>query len=201
MNRVKLVAVLLAVVSLSACATFQTTPTRSSPENGAIYGYFDFPKDQFGELYTMSFMKYPLTARAYIATATDIEYVIVGNAFFAYDAVPGQYALRSVGSIRQSLLGNNEYNFDLIDTKGAKDRAAALERFKKQLITVPKGKMVFMGAYAVSLEKKPGFFSSGSFSIGPTKTPSEKKILQELLPSLQGTPWEQPVMDRIDALK
>ena len=202
MKYLKIVAVLLLIIALGACAS-NPTPTRSSPDNGAIYGYFAIPED-YGVLNMMTFVKHPQQIKAYMGNPTDLQYVIVENAFFAFDAEPGQYYIPKIysGGARAGIsFGSQTRNeFSLIDLKMG-DVEGNNARIEKNLISVKPGQMIFLGAQGITLEKRPGLLSSGSFSVGPTASPTEKEILQKLLPALKDTPWEKPVMDKIASLK
>jgi len=188
------------VLALGACAT---VPSRGNPENGAIYGYFDIPKDTLGQLSDIALFHYPVQVKPYIGFATDLHSVIVGGAFFAYDAAPGKYFIQRVVAKQPSSLlsAGAEYSLELVHFGvGGFDEAnrAAME---KSLITVKPGQLVYAGAQGISIEKKPGFLSKGAFSTGPINSPTEKEVLEKLMPALKDTPWEQSVKDRIESLK
>ncbi len=200
MNRIKGLLMVALVLAIAGCAT---VPSRSSPDNGAIYGYFDIPKDSYGALQSMSFFQYPPVVKAYLGNATDIQYIIVDGAFFAFDAAPGQYFLQMVTSHTYGFFGGEtRYQFELIPMK-AFDIEANKAEVQKHLITVKPGELVFIGAQQITEEKKPGFFSfqSGKFSIGPVNSPTEKEVLLKLQPALKDTPWEKVVADKIATLK
>ena len=196
-----LIGAVLLSVALAGCASLRT-PSRDSPENGAIYGYFEIPKDSIGYLSDMSFFTYPPKVKAYFGRVSDLDYVIVDGAFFAYNAAPGSYFLQMIFATASDLFGTKTNQLELIPVK-AFDAETNNAMVQKNLITVKSGELVFVGAREISLEKKPGFFSfqNGSFSIGPARSPSEKEILQKLSVRLKGTPWEAPAAARIAALQ
>jgi len=190
----------LAILALGACAT---VPTRSSPDNGAIYGYFDIPKDSIGSLDKIAIFRYPIHVKAYLGFATDLQCVIVGDAFFAYDAAPGQYFIQSVVATQSGGLFTSETNnsLELVPLRIGGMTEADKAAMKKALVTVKPGQLLYLGAQGISLEKQAGFLSKGSFSIGPIKSPTEKEVLEKVLPALKGTPWAEPVKERIASLK
>ncbi|HUX21247.1 MAG TPA: hypothetical protein VMW69_08395 [Spirochaetia bacterium] len=198
----KLFGAVLLAVTLAGCASFQSV-TRSSSQNGAIFGYIDLPSDHFGYFNAMSIMAYPGKIRAYMGIPTDVHYVIRDGAFFAYNAEPGQYYLLQVYSSSQPGLVqvgyHKDYSFSLMDLKmGDKEHNAA--EIKKHLFTVQPGQLLYLGANSIYAGKREGLFSNGTFSVGPDKAISEKQVLEKLLPALKGTPWEKPVEDRIASL-
>ncbi len=199
MRYVRIFALAVLVVMVGACAT---VPSRSNADNGAIYGYFGIPKDS-GVFDNLSMLQYPQKVKAYMGYPTDVRYIIVGGAYFAFDAEPGQYYIMMIsagpgGGIRFG--GQTRNDFKLIDFKLG-DNEGNKARVEKNLITLKPGEMVFAGTQQITLEEKPGLFTGGSFSIQSAKGPSEKEVLQMLLPALKDTPWEKPVADRIAGLK
>ncbi len=80
------------------------------------------------------------------------------------------------------------------------DEESNEEQIKPYLFAVKPGALVYLGAQGVSIEARPGWFRQGELSIGLIERPTEKEVLQKLLPALEGTPWEQPVKVRIAAL-
>ncbi len=202
MKYLKLVAVVLLIVALGACAS-NPTPTRSSPDRGAIYGYFGIPEG-YGVLNMLTFVKHPQQVKIYAGNPTDLEYIIVDNAFFAFDAEPGPYYIPRIysGAARAAVtFGSQTRNeFTLIDLKMG-DVEGNNARIEKNLIVVKPGQMVFLGALGITMGDRPGLFSSGSFSVTSIEKPTEKEVLQKLLPALKDTPWERPVADRVASLK
>lgn len=197
--RWKLAGLGLVAVALAGCATFQA-PTRSSPQNGAIFGYFDIPSDSYGYLQALSIMRYPPQIRAYMGVATDVRYITRGEAFFAYDAEPGQYAVTGIYTDGGGLLGSTQYQLTIVDSKLWYE-GTDTKVIKENLFTVKPGELYYFGAERVYKGKQPGLFSNGSFSIGPETSVTEKEVLEKLLPSLKGTPWDEPARELIASLK
>ncbi|HUZ17642.1 MAG TPA: hypothetical protein VMV68_04600 [Spirochaetia bacterium] len=190
---------LFAAVALAGCATFQT-PTRSNPDNGAIFGYFDIPSDSYGSLQSLSILRYPGSVRPYIGIPNDVPYVIHDGAFFAYNAKPGQYYVMSIFTYGGGLFGNKQYQMNLLQFKFG-DPAYNEKLLKENLITVKPQELHYLGAAKVYVGKHEGLLSNGSFSIGPDEKITEKQVIEKLLPALKGTPWEKPVNDLYASLK
>jgi len=197
----------LVLVSLFASCATMGAPTRSDPANGAIFGYFDMAEKDFGTLSGLSWFVYPQKVKAYVGTPSDLRYLTVGNAFFAFDAAPGFYYLPTIYATRQPrgtgpvVIGRPTVStlqllaFKMGDAEGNKALA------EKSKVQVKPGQLLFAGCTALSLEKKPGLVSSGAFSAGPSRAKSERQVLEILLPALVGTPWEEPVKARMALLK
>lgn len=192
----KLFGVALVAAALAGCATFQV-PTRTSPENGAIFGYFDIPQ-AYGYLQSMSIVS--RHSGIHLGIPNDVPYIIHGGAFFAYNAKPDQYYILALYTMGGGVFHNKQEQLTLMQGKIG-DKAYNERLMKKMALTLKPGKLLYVGAKKIYVGRHQGLFTNGSFSIGPEKKPTEKQVLEQLLPALKGTPWQQPAETLLASLK
>lgn len=202
----KLLAVSLIAVALAGCTTLER-PTRTSPENGAIFGYFEIPR-LFGYLQYLSIIGGGTGSKFYVGVPNDVPYIIRGGAFFAYNAKPGSYEIESLYTVGggyfsasgSSYAAGRPQQFNLVgDMLGNR---AYNERLKQEsAFTVNPGELHYVGAKRIYIGRHGALPTNGTLSIGPAETPTERQVLEKLLPALKGTPWQQPAEVLLSSLR
>lgn len=194
----RLVIVGMIAVALAGCATLQK-PTRSSPENGAIFGYFVVPPI-FGYLQYLSILRQDTAFKFYIGVPNDVHYLLKGGAFFAYDVPPGRYHIASIYTVGGSRSSDKPEQFKFAgDMHGSRSYNERL--LEKSFFTVKPGELHYVGSTRLYFGRHADLPTNGTFSVGPVDTPTERQVLEDLLPALRGSPWQQPAEALLASLK
>lgn len=169
---------ILAVVAITGCATSnpQTIESMKSDQYGAIAGNMTAP----GGINALIIQE--LAVMGQRSTAKMDE---KGNFIFE-NLKPGEYYLSSF------VRGAGGYErFQL--TQGD------MESINQTKVSVAAGKIVYIGSYIVGkVESK--LVGPGSFTYTRVKQPTEKTILQALLPKVAGKGWDRLILARIKSM-
>lgn len=179
MKRVLRLSVVVLIAVLPGCTTHMLNPT--DPNASLVYGFIDMSDAPSNVDY--------VTLRQYKPKPKDgnpYRNAKAVDGLFWFDQLPpGTYQVVSFGG--HSWWKNTSYSYSMHDF--AKNETA---------ITIQKPGLYYLGAYKY---KKEGPFSSGKFSMIRLDSPTEKEILQRLLPYSTDTQWEAMIKKRIGALK
>jgi hypothetical protein len=168
---------LLAVAVLAGCGTHLRNPADDT--RSLAYGFVDM-EDAPTKLAwaTIKQMK-PVKDKPYWGAGAD------GSGLFWNEHLePGSYMLTSFGG--HSVLRNASYTYEMPEY-GSNGTAKVIK----------KPGMYYMGAYKYTKE---GSFFNPKFSIEPVESPTEREVLEMLLPLSTGTQWEAMIKARIAKL-
>lgn len=194
----KLFAIGLIALALAGCASLQR-PIRTSPQNGAIFGYFDIPRP-FGYLQHLSILGANTGFNLYVGIPNDVRYIVRGGAFFAYDAKPGQYQIAAFYTVDGGYFNREQHEFNLV--KGMLGSRAYNDRLMQDsFFTVKPGELHYVGVKKIYIGKQQGLTTDGTFSVGEAQTPTEKEVLEKLIPALKGSSWQQPAEALLASLR
>ncbi|MDH5649024.1 MAG: hypothetical protein OEY67_05145 [Gammaproteobacteria bacterium] len=174
---------ILLLTILLATAGCSTTPSLDEPEGNQpsmIYGHIDM-EDAPCKLgwVTMKQMR-PKTDKPYY------NFWIDEGTFFRINVPPGTYKFDEFGGAPR--FGNTIYTFSFPDQgKGEMDR-----QIKRQ-------GLYYVGSYKYK-KIKTRFWQQGKFDLEKTKGPSEKEILQKILPYAKHPFWIKKINERLKQL-
>lgn len=170
---------LLALALMIGCAGLKNP---DQPNNAVlIFGYIDMDDAPTNADYVTirQYKPKPKDNKPYwTATGQD-------GLFWYSNLVPGSYQMVAFGG--HSCWKNASYNYNMQDFD-KNESALAME----------KPGVYFMGSFKYM---HVGSFFSNKFDVQKTSTPTEKEVLQLLLPYSKGTYWEPLIQKRIGALK
>lgn len=179
MKRLTGVIVVMALFILSGCGAHMHNPEEKTAS--LVYGYIDMdeaPSD--ADWVTIrQYKPKPKDDKPYISAKG------VDGMFWYDQLVPGSYQLVEFGG--SSFWKNASYNYSMQDF--SKNDTA---------LVIAKPGLYFMGSYKF---RKAGTFWKPKFDIERTETPTEKEILQRMLPYSTDTQWEDLIKKRIARLK
>jgi len=182
MTLLRLALLLLAAVTLSACASGWQAVDDPPESTVMVYGYLDMEDAPTVVDYLHLKQVKPKSERPYWATGVDEGY------FYSTGLVPGSYQFSTFGGVN-CLLGNflcgtpHEYSFP-----------AQSEGFR-----FAKPGLYFLGSYKYKHIDR-GLFKADNFDIEPTRKPSELEVLKKILPHYQGDRWQPHIEKRIKEL-
>lgn len=171
----KILVLSLLFLALTGCATdyHATLQEIDRPETSLLFGYMDM-SDAPSEMDYFDMKNFPTYDTAY-----DFE---VEKGLFYNEAIPpGSYQLNEFGGTSSFLL----FFFQTLH------RYSFLNPDAQFRITKPD--MYYLGSFRYVRDKD-------TFDIVRIKTPTEGDLLQRLLPKVQGTKWENVVLQRLKTL-
>lgn len=162
----------------TGCAPRLYNPVDNS--RALVYGYIDMEDAPTGLSFVNFKQVLPKTKEPFWHGGTDGK-----GLFWQEQLPPGTYQLVSFGG--SSFWRNANYTY-------------SMPEFEKNETAVKiKGPgMHYVGTYKF---KKEGTFFSPKFDLIKSRAPSEKEVLEKLLPMSAGTPWEGRIRNRIRELK
>jgi len=161
---VKRFAFVILLLCMAGCVTSNSVPIDPRDETlSLVYGYFDM-KDAPSDLQWVSIKKDDIKPQYYAAG--------VKNGLFWHVGIgSGAYQVETFGGQGGLLARPFKYNFG---TRGKNNSA----------IKAANPGVYFMGAY-VFVEFSGGILGTDRFDMRPTKTPTEKELLQRLIVELE----------------
>ena len=179
MRRVAMTAAAVFIMFLVGCAAHMRDPRE--PNASLVYGYIDMDGAP-SPLNFVSMRQYKPTSQG---GRPYREVKSVGELFWFDQLTPGSYQITGFGGHAACL--NISHIYSLPDF--AKNQTA---------MTVEKPGLYFIGAFEYKREES---FGSDKFSLIRTDSPSEKEVLEMLLPYSTGTQWEAKIKKRMGTLK
>ena len=181
MKRFYLLLVLASIFTIGCGGISKQLETNDPGSTSLVYGHIDMGKApcELGWLDLKQVL--PVTDKPYWHVRID------KGAFYDETIRPGSYQMSGLGGAGKGFLifsSNTVYTFNFpVQTEGFR-------------VDQP-GKLHYLGSWKIT--SKGDFFSS-SYSIVPTASPTEKEILEIVLPRSKGTQWEGMIQRRIRKL-
>ena len=182
MSRFNLLVLFVYTVLATACATSGTPNTRSvsprvSPQTGAIMGHFAAP----GGVQTL--MLQPADKPRRHPYSKGIHAHVDARGYFFFENLePGEYYLMSLASGPE---GRDFYRL-------AYNKKTALSK----IVTVSAGNLTYMGSFIID-NVISDLLKLDSFRFRRVDEPTEKQVLQGVIPMVVNTGWEQLVFRRL----
>lgn len=175
----KAILAVTAALSLAACGGGMSPQMedQKDPEVSLVYGYIDMSDGPCWMSWFNMKQVLPKVEKPYY------NFRIHEGAFYAEWLPPGSFQFSGFGG-SASWPGNTIYTF----------------RFPQQLegFRIEKPGLYYVGTYKM---KDEGSFFKSKYDIGPAETPSERQILENILPFAKGTQWDAKVRERLEQLK
>jgi hypothetical protein len=182
---------------LSGCGTTRYAaeswklPERKNPQSAIIFGRIEMPSNKQenpdGLVLRLNDVNFQRPGHVYFHAGNiprgEDNYVMTNKYFVIPDIPPGKYYFAGFTT-------GNVYN--------------SLPYDKDKLIDVKPGQLLFIGSYDYLDGPRSGlreaFGIPGSYSLRPTKSPTELEMLQWLSRAAVGSGWEAAINKRIHAL-
>jgi hypothetical protein len=170
--------------------TLGTQPDQpSSTQASFVFGYIDM-QDADPGLDWVTFQQL-----APVAKDPDIPGHAKDGIFYLENVAPGSYQVYDFGGRGGGFFAKGKVYYSY-PVSFPVSRQSGFMRVK-----VEKPDVYFLGAYKYVSVKGNRFTTSYVYDLEPLKTPTEREVLQRLLPMVKGTQWERRLTERLRRLK
>lgn len=179
----RLIVICATVSMLGACGSSPNLNNKPDGKNvSLVYGYIDM-KNAPSKVTWVSMKKLkPKTDKPYYS------FWVVDGMFFRNNVPPGTYKFTKFGGF--SGWKNTEYTYSFPSQgQGALDRR------------IRRPGTYYVGSYKYKKIKKKKFFSQDKYDLVPVKSPSEKELLQKMLPYAKNPHWKGMIEKRLAKLR
>lgn len=179
-------------VSMSGCVIHfsksKSIDDQEEPNSIMVVGYLDDSEAPFTMKWGEIKQVRPVIDEPYQELRSNNE-----GLFYLENLPVGSYQLEELGGPDKGFLSQDTWAWGFGDVRGDKG-------FERTELRASKPGIYFLGSYKIDMVKKGGLFSMDKYETLAVAQPTEKQVLQKLLPITKGTRWESVVRKRIRQL-
>jgi hypothetical protein len=164
---------------LSGCGHSINMKEIEAPDRALVYGFIDMQDAPSNLSWVKLYQALPKTDKPYIHMG------VTEGAFFLDNTKPGAYKLSDFGGVGWFGLEQRMYQYNF-PTYGSNETA----------VRVNKSGLYFLGSYRYK-KVSTSLFEKRKFDVERVNQPTEKEVLEKIMPYAKNTGWEKLIQQRM----